>query len=601
MPSIRVLPPHIANQIAAGEVVERPSSVVKELVENSLDASATKVSVYVERGGKELIRVVDNGTGMPPQDLELALERHATSKIATEEDLYAIKSLGFRGEALPSIASVSDFTIKSAVDNSTTGWMVEVHFGRDKKGSPCACPKGTIVEVRDLFLEIPARRRFLKGDQTELAHINRMVRTYAVAFPEVNFKLSTKRRVLFESPSRGNDLSTLAPLLGDEIIPRLRPVEASGYGITIKGAVSGPGTGTSGPRLCHFFLNRRPFQSRLVLKAVREALRGEFLRNEYPALVLFFELDPGLVDVNCHPTKQEVRFKNGDKVFRLIYSAVKNALARPVATTISVTEDFEVREPVGPEYGGDKGHEGVREEALFDFPIPSSSGKGEIPSNLRKIVYSAHQEAREEPELMDQTRSKPCLTGTVEILGQVLDTYIVGRTNEGLFLMDQHSAHEALVFKRINRELDTKGTISSQRLAFPMVFSIGPEEIERFKEVRRDLLSLGLELDLFGEGEVAVRSIPTVLSFHAQKENVIRGLIQKALGGEFTSPKELLYDIASKAACKSAVKAGHGLETVEMETLVAECLREGVSHCPHGRPVFVLLGAVDLEKLFRRR
>ena len=595
MPLIRVLPPHIANQIAAGEVVERPSSVVKELVENSLDARATKVSIYVERGGKELIRVVDNGTGMSPQDLEIALERHATSKIATQEDLYAIKSLGFRGEALPSIASVSDFTIKSAIDNETGGWMVKVYFGREKRGTPCAAPKGTTVEVRDLFLEIPARRRFLKGDQTELAHINRIIRTYAVAFPEVHFKLSTKRRVIFESVGikdyTKDEFSRLTPLLGEEVIAKLRRVEASGYGITVRGAISGPGTGTSGPRLCHFFLNRRPFQSRLVLKAVKEAIRGDFLRNEYPALVLFFESDPELVDVNCHPTKQEVHFKNGDKVFRLIYSAIKNALSSPFKGSMAVIRDLKVNEPDDVTYG--------KEHDLFPIPENTKEKSSYIEYQTDELIetkFKNESPFAKTPPFLDHH-----LNETVEVLGQILDTYIVGRTEKGLFLMDQHSAHEALVFKRINRELDTKGVISSQRLAFPIIFSIEPEEIERFKEVRDELLSLGLEMDQFGEGEVAVRRIPTVLSFHTQKEKIIRELIQKALSGRLSSSRELLYDIASKAACKTAIKAGARLERVEMETLVTECLSEGVTHCPHGRPVFVVLGPSELERLFMRK
>ncbi|OCC16142.1 DNA mismatch repair protein MutL [Dissulfuribacter thermophilus] len=583
--SIRILPPHIANQIAAGEVVERPSSVVKELIENALDAGASEIVVEVEKGGKSLIRVMDNGNGMKKEDLELCVERHATSKIEDEEDLYAIKTLGFRGEALPSIGAVSELVIKSrsieSGEEMDSGWMVKVFFGRNKEVRPCPCPFGTIVEVRDLFLEIPARRRFLKSDQAELGHINKVVRTYAVAFPEKSFVLRSGRKELFSSPKRAGFQERFVPLLGQELASKLVPIEGEGYGIKISGAVSTPGAGITGPRQCHFFLNRRPFGSRFILKAVKEASRGLFMKNEYPALVLFLDMDSELVDVNCHPSKQEVRFRYSDRVFKLVYASIKNAFLRkrPEQEISTVEEDS------------------------YETPSESQSVKT-VMSSYSQIPFFEETKELENSKVQEQQLEHVTYNESEElptILGQVLDTYIVGMVRDGLFLMDQHGAHEALLFKRLLDQLKAKGRLPGQGLAFPIIIERSPEEMEIVHEVKKTLSPLGFDLDVFGATEVAVRRVPASLAVLENREEGVRSIVDKAFSTPSASSETFLHDLVAKVACGSAVKAGQALHGMELKNLVYECIEEGVTNCPHGRPVFVVLNRDDLERLFKRK
>lgn len=594
---VRILPPHIANQIAAGEVIERPVSVVKELVENAIDAKASKVTVEVQKGGKALIKVVDDGFGMVPEDVELSIRPHATSKIHGEEDLYAIESLGFRGEALPSIGAVSDLVVKSRTKDADSGWMVRVSFGRNTESRPVPMPPGTIVEVRDLFLEIPARRRFLKSDQAELARISRLIRQYSAGFPDVRFRLLSGRRELFSSPKDRDEFAYLEPLFGREHLKNLIPVRGEGYGIRLSGAMSPPGHGVVGSRMCFFYINKRPFSSKLVLKAIKEAIRGNFLHNEYPLISLHFHMPPELVDVNCHPAKLEVRFRHQDQIFRLVYSAVKNAMitARPVYSPLQSgpgAEGEDHEKSVSSLDAGTKNTQGV-----LQYPIPAD-GSGSDPAAC---------EGSGAPELhstctYNQTAPKTMNTNDkgVEILGQVLNTYIVGRTSRGLFLMDQHAAHEALLFKRINQSLEGKGRVAGQILAFPILVTLTDEMMERFPHVKTELGRLGFDIDLFGTEEIAIRKVPTCLALHGRKEEIIREVVEKAFMGPDITIEDLVYDLVASIACKGAVKAGHELHGMEITTLVNECLHEDIRHCPHGRPVFIVLDAVGLERLFKR-
>ena len=326
MSKINILPPHIANQIAAGEVVERPASIVKELLENSIDAGAKRVRVELEDGGKHLIRVTDDGVGLEKEDIDLAVERHATSKIRDESDLAVIHTMGFRGEALSSMGSVSRLSITSRPSDNIEGWLVRIDFGRSKKIMAAGCPSGTTVEVEDLFLEIPARRRFLKRRQTELGHISQIVCTLSVSFSEILFELLSDGREIFRSRPGCQGPERLWPLIGDQLVPQMLPVEGRSQEILVSGYVTPPEEARASSKSFYFFLNKRPINSRLLWKALNQAFRGFMMKNSYPMGALFLEVQPDQVDVNVHPAKQEVRFHDSDAIYRIVYHSVQKAL-----------------------------------------------------------------------------------------------------------------------------------------------------------------------------------------------------------------------------------------------------------------------------------
>ncbi len=587
---VRILPQHIANQIAAGEVVERPASVVKELLENALDAGADRIRVDLEQGGKRLIRVSDNGCGMTRGDLDLCVERHATSKIASEQDLYAIRTHGFRGEAIPSIAAVSRLTITSRTRESDEGWQVQVCFGRDKKLRAVGCPVGTVVLAEDLFLEIPARRRFLKQDRTELSRASQVVKVMAVAYPDVLFELYSGDRCLFRSNPGAAMPGALWPLVGRQTAERLSPVRARTPGLNMEGYISGPEDAATRFSSFYLFLNKRFIQSRLVYKAISLALKGTYMKGNYPVGALFIEMDPSRVDVNVHPSKQEVRFHDEDQVFRMVHFAIKRSLeGQPSATDPANEAEGETEGKMGGFRTPPAPESRIFRPGAVSVPLPWESADS---VDSAPEAAEAPQAAEPEPDYGTST-----LEG-FRIIGQLSGTYILVEGPDGLLLIDQHAAHEAINFKKLMEARKAKNTARFQLLAVPMVFERSPREMERFAAAKKVLLEVGIQAEEFGPGEIAIRALPPDIA--GNKKAIEEILCRVMETPDSCAVENVVHDLLATIACHSSVRASQALSTREMESLLRDLLHEGVTHCPHGRPVAVNVCWNEIRRRFGR-
>ncbi|MBW1671058.1 MAG: DNA mismatch repair endonuclease MutL [Deltaproteobacteria bacterium] len=601
MPKIHILPPHIANQIAAGEVVERPASIVRELLENSIDAGAKRIRVELEDGGKHLIMVTDDGVGLEKEDIDLAVERHATSKIKDEADLAIIRTMGFRGEALSSIGAVSRLSITSRPSDNIEGWRARMDFGRGKKTMAVGCPFGTTVKVEDLFLEIPARRRFLKRRQTELGHISQIVRTLSVGFPEILFELLSDGREIFRSRPGCQGSQRLWPLVGDQLVFQMLPVEGKSQEILVSGYVTPPKEARASSKSFYFFLNQRPINSRLLWKALNQAFRGFMMKNSYPMGALFLEVQPNQVDVNVHPAKQEVRFHNSDAIYRIVYHSVQRALediklvaspfgktqARLEETGLSIDQQeldilpdaFQVSEAL-PAYGEFPSSGQDQKTALIVGPEPSvSNDQG----------YHVHKS------------DKAHLWQDFHVLGQLAKSYILAEGPDGLVLVDQHAAHEALIFKRLNKQIARNDALNAQPLVFPEVMERNQEDIAKLPEICPILNRLGVVIESFGHSQIAIRAVPDFVASCSKSSEVVSGLIDRILSFPEQDVKGLVHDLLASMACHSAIKANHHLELQEMKALLKELVYEEVTHCPHGRPVSQVLGFGEIERRFGRK
>jgi DNA mismatch repair protein MutL len=610
MGRIHRLPPHIADQIAAGEVVERPASVVRELLENAIDAGADSIGVEIIDGGRRLIRVTDNGCGMDRQDLELAVERHATSKISSEEDLAAIRTLGFRGEAMPSIASVSRFTVTSQVEGQDSGWRVRMDFGRDKLIEPAGCPAGTVVEVEDLFLKIPARLRFLKRRQTEAGHISQQVRLHAAANPEIRFSLKSDGREVLRTSGTEDYPQALWPLLGHELVEKLLCVKGEGPGIRVYGHVAPPDEGRSSSRAFYFFLNGRSIGNRLLWKALNEAAKGFFMSRTYPAGVIFMEVDPEDVDVNVHPAKQEVRFHHTDAVYRAVYHSTRRAWENRAHSVGSEAR----RQPAGPsEFPGKSS---VNAENI-PLPWETAHGPGDSISEPRAANPSqtpaSHVFNSERPAYSESTVSFPKNTmeepvaGEAEtdpkqlrVIGQLDNSYILAEGPEGLVIVDQHAAHEGLIFRRLLEEFRKKGRVASQPLMFPDVIDVRPEDAERLSEILPTLARLGIEAEQFGPSQLSVRTMPDFLAGDRNAGGAIREILDRLFEAPSLDASALIHELLASMACHSAVRANQRLERSEMQSLLSQLREENVQNCPHGRPVSQLIDFSRIRRNFKR-
>ena len=601
MSKIHILPPHIANQIAAGEVVERPASIVKELLENSIDAGAKRIRVELEDGGKHLIRVIDDGVGLEKEDINLAVERHATSKIMDEADLAVIRTMGFRGEALSSIGAVSRLSITSRPSDNIEGWRVRMDFGRGKKIMAVGCSSGTTVEIEDLFLEMPARRRFLKRRQTELGHISQIVRTLSVGFPEILFELLSDGREIFRSRPGCKGPQRLWPLIGDQLVPQMLPVEGKSREILVSGYVTPPEEARASSKSFYFFLNQRPINSRLLWKALNQAFRGFMMKNSYPMGALFLEVQPDQVDVNVHPAKQEVRFHDSDAIYRIVYHSVQRALegikvvaapfgkipVRLEEAGLSINQQeldippdaFQISEAL-PAYGGFPSSGKDHKTALIAGPEPSVS-----PDQDHHVHRS----------------DKAHLWHDFRILGQLAKSYILAEGPDGLVLVDQHAAHEAIIFKRLNQQIARTDALDTQPLVFPEVLERNQEDIAKFPEICPILNRLGITIEPFGHSQVAIRSVPDFVASCPKTSEVVSELIDRILSFPEQDVKGLVHDLLASMACHSAIKANHHLELQEMNALLKELVSEEVTHCPHGRPVVQVLGFSEIERRFGRK
>ena len=594
--TIRRLPETVINRIAAGEVVERPASVVKELVENAIDAGATRIDAVIRYGGQTLIVVSDDGHGMSAEDLTLAVERHATSKLP-DDDLLAIESLGFRGEALPAIGAVARLSLTSRANGSDDAWTLSVEGGAIKGPEPAAHPKGTRIEVRDLFFATPARLKFLKTPRTEQTHAVDAVKRLAMAHPEIGFALSDGERDLVKLPPASGDeasLDRLGRIMGKDFPDNAMAINAEREGIKLSGYAGLPTLNRGNAQMQFLFVNGRPVRDRLLFGALRGAYR-EFLASErYPLVALFLELPGQAVDVNVHPAKAEVRFRDSGLVRGLIVGALKHALAKAghrASTTVSNATLGAVRPGGGisPSSGGGAGYAsaGLRERANeFYRPLPDLDAPPSAPAGTP-------MDDQETVNLGDYP------LGVAR--AQVHETYIITQTEDGIVIVDQHAAHERLVQERIKKALDSGG-VPRQGMLITEVVELGEGEQGQLLERADELTELGLVIEAFGDGAVVVREIPALLG-----ETDIQGLVRDladdlAAFDEGLALKQRLGDVCATMACHGSVRAGRRLNGAEMNALLREM--ETTPHsgqCSHGRPTYVELKLADIEKLFGRR
>ncbi len=577
---IHVLPPEIASQIAAGEVVERPASVVKELLENALDAHARAISVLVEGAGRKRIEVRDDGEGIPAEEAPLAVARHATSKLRSADDLFRIATLGFRGEALASIASVSRLTLITRTAAAETGVRIRVDGGRAAPPEPTAAPPGTTVRVEDLFFNVPARLKFLKADVTERRAINTLLARYALAYPRVRFKLLLEGRTALQTSGDGDRRAILGALYGAEVARQMLEVQAEENGLRLTGFISPPALTRSNRREMTFFVNGRWVQDLPLNKAVLQAYHTLLMVGRYPLTVLFLEVPPASVDVNVHPTKAEVRFREHDRVFSFVNRAVRRAvLAYAPAPRSGAVQHFWGGKSAPPREGG-----GLSDwDVAHAFPPP-----GEAPPAEAAAAARAPQQAA--------FGGMPIL----RLVGQVGNTYLVAEGPDGLYLIDQHAAHERVLFEKLMAQA-AAGQIPSQALLAPVAVTLPPHQAELLTEQLPTLGKLGFEVTPFGPNTFQVRAMPTLFGGR-DPAAALRALVEDFEEDETPLASALEARIAARVCKRLAIKGGQSLPPAEQEALLRSLEAcESPRTCPHGRPTMIHLSVDMLERQFGRR
>ena len=591
--SIRQLPPQLIDQIAAGEVVERPASVIKELVENSLDAGAGQIEIEIDGGGLRRCLVRDDGSGIPPEELALALSRHATSKIASLADLEHVATLGFRGEALPSIASVSRLELTSRTSGADAGWTVTADGGRLAAPAPAAHPQGTTVLVQDLFFNTPARRRFMRSERTESGHVEGLARRLALSRFDTGFSLRRDGRALFDlrrARDAGARVRRVAEICGEAFAAHVLELEQSAAGLHLSGWLGLPTFSRSQPDMQYFFVNGRMIRDRLVTHALRQAYADVLFHGRHPAYVLYLEMDPALVDVNAHPTKHEVRFRDARSMHGFLYKAVERALAgtRPAAAAgpSPATPRFSGRDGSGPEWRQDAMELGVREgtpaatrvpaiedAAVAAAPVPAPGGAAPSPADDLPLGHA---------------------------LGQLGGVYILAQNRDGLVIVDMHAAHERVLYERLKQSL-AGPEAAGQPLLVPVSVRVSPQEGELAETMREELARVGLEIDRRGPDVVVIRQVPVLLG-NADAEALLRDLLADfAEQGSSRRLEERLNEVLATMACHGSVRANRQLTIAEMNALLRDMERtERADQCNHGRPTWTQLSMAELDRLFLR-
>ena len=566
---IRILSEKVAAQIAAGEVVERPASVVRELIDNSVDAGAGRILIKIENGGRTLIRVADNGTGMDRDDLLLCTERHATSKISDLSDLFGVRTLGFRGEAVPSIAAVSRMVITSRTLDSLVGFRLALQGGKIKDIEETGAPVGTTVEVRDLFFNTPARKKFMRSADTETDHIVDTLSRVALPFTTLSFRLDDRDKTLLSLPSVDSKVSRLSALFGHEVAGSLIPVERELHGLRLSGYLSPPERDRARGDHLFLYVNRRSVRERLLTHAVIEGYGSRLMKGRYPYAVIFIEIDPALVDVNVHPAKQEVRFHQN----RLVHDAVKMVV------------DESLR---------------LEAAALFQIPAPPIESAEPKAGRIAEPMdeYATHLAGKRifhepEPQVPRLIKESPV------VLGQLKETYILCETKEGLLLVDQHAAHERKVYEKLKRSYKNS-SLECQPFLIPPRVEFSPSESRTILKRMGKLSELGITLEHFGGETFIVRSVP-VLLVDVHWEALLREIVPVLEDPGAVKEDQLVEELLALMACHGAIRAGRRLSREEMVSLVEQMDEVEVpTNCPHGRPVFKRLSFHEIEKMFRR-
>ena len=650
MAIIHELSPHLADLIAAGEVVERPASVAKELIENAIDAGATRITVEIENGGITYLRIADNGCGMSAEDAPVAFRRHATSKLRTEEDLAAIGTLGFRGEALAAISSVTRIDLFTRQTGAIAGLHLHLEAGEIQTNEEAGCPEGTTIVVRDLFYNTPARMKFLKKDFTEAGYILGVVQHAALSHSEIAFTLIRDGKQVFTTDGKGKLIAPVFAVFGKEMTANMIEVpRTERNGMTVYGYIVKPHAGRPNRSMQHFFVNGRYVKSRLMQAALEEAYRNAIITGKYPSGAVFLELPLSAVDVNVHPAKTEVKFSQEKPVFEAVYVACKNAImandnmpriehkdkpapaARPQESApVYEQQRFAVAKPAMPPAAPAPEKTGQDVPDLEDFLVavppraqkPRSFGMyAAAPRILQDDVSEPRLTSRgnagdsrplSQFDVPEQTSAAPTgpsapvqqpaapqtlepLDSGARVIGECFHTYLIAEDKDGLILIDKHAAHERILFNKLRAETE----MPQQELLTPVVVELTGEEAAAIQAQLEDIRKAGFAIDPFGENSFAVRSVPAYLD-SGDVQSVISELAEKAMSSRATVP-DRLDDLIHTVACKAAVKAGKPTSMTELQDLCDRVLGdENVRSCPHGRPTTVRLTKYELDKLFKR-
>jgi DNA mismatch repair protein MutL len=583
---IKILSQDLINQIAAGEVIERPSSVVKELLENAIDAGAGSISVEIEGNGLGLIRVSDDGAGMAEEELDLAIQRHATSKISTVDDLFAIHTLGFRGEALPSILSVSRAVISTRQAASPYGYSIDLEAGSISRRTKKGIPPGTIVEVADLFFNTPARRKFLKTAATEQRNVIEVISRYALAYPRIRFALEVNGRSVLNFPVRSDLIDRVSTVLGPKQAGNLIPFRRELPGITLHGLISSPSETRQNRSGIYAYVNNRSVKDVLLGSAVMEGYSGLLMKGRYPVAVLFVEVDPSEVDVNVHPAKAEVRFRHASATFGIVATTIKEMLVPG--------------RKVGADYPG----------IAMSSSAPRNDGSGLTPLEVREgisMVYGPKAMARiQAGRLFDET-DQPVRAGfsysDKTIIGMLHATYVLLQDDSALYILDQHAAHERITFERL-MALHTAGPLNTQLLLTPLILELSSAEFNAFEEAFEQIMAIGIDCEPFGGTTIAIRAVPQPLS-EADIKGAVFGLIHALMEGELHTDKaysDRFSSMIATVACHASIRAGKTLTPPEAVNLLKELDEVGSPiACPHGRPLFKKITIEEIERCLGRR
>ena len=596
---IKILPDHVINKIAAGEVVERPASVVKELIENSIDAGATEIQIDTQDAGRRLIRITDNGCGMSKSDARLAFERHATSKISDDSDLEAINTMGFRGEALSSIASIARVRMLTAEAGALSGVMVEIEGGIVKAMSDAAAPQGTSFEISHMFYNTPARLKFLKSPTTEFSHILTVVSRLAMARPSIGFKLANNNKMVLDLPVSSNLRERVFQLYGSEIAENLAPFSGGRDTVRVDGLLGRPGFTRADKTYQDFYVNRRAVKNSSLTHALYAAYSDMLMRDRHPVGFIFINVDPVLVDVNVHPAKAEVRFRNQSQVHDLVRDVIREGLRAQGAP----------EHGTGPEYAPS----GVK-EALSDYlqtellrrgPADSRRSSvlfGRRKSDLRPIGLQADEDAA--PHSLDLPRApgsaEPAPDSYLSPLAQLHDSFIIAQSREGLAIIDQHAAHERVLFEKLQEQYGA-GTVPLQNLLIPLSVELGPAQGVLLLEHLSELHELGILVEDFGSGTFVIKAMPALLAGTDYKQLLLDILDEVNVHGKSGKMAELRDGLLSVMACQPAIKIHRKLDIREMETLLDDLFKCRMPYtCPHGRPTVVRFSTDEIRKMFKR-
>jgi DNA mismatch repair protein MutL len=622
MSRIRLLSETVASQVAAGEVVERPASVVKELIENSIDARARKIDTVIRRGGISLVRVIDDGCGMDRDDALLSLERHATSKIRSAADLQAVATLGFRGEALPSIASVSRFRLTTREGDAVAGTEIVVNGGkidivRDGGEAP-----GTQVEVRSLFYNLPVRRKFLRSENTESRNIEHQIHLQAIGHPQIGFSLLRDDRMLFQLPAAATLGDRIRDLYGIELLERLVDVNGTpSRNVRIGGFIGRAGLSRQTRTQQLVFVNGRAIESALLTAVIREGYHTALMKGQYPVTFLFLELDPAVVDVNVHPAKREVRFRDPSAVREAIVRSIQQTLERsrmawqekfrgPLITPAAVPEnairDFKLRPEVAvprethrelPHLGPTVAGVGSSAAALAKA---DESGRAQVPDSLSQTLRAPPIDSASEA-LALQRSQRVSAQQQFQIIGVLSKLYVLMENTDGLVLVDQHAAHERILFEELRRRMEEQG-VPTQKLLLPQTFDVPPRDADWIERNISVLQKMGIGIESFGPGTFKIDSLPGFLNVSDPAQFMRKVIDDLKSAGNSTSPMRLGEEMIATTVCRHAVKANDPLRYPEIDKLIRDLLECDLPYCcPHGRPTMIQISLAELEKKFGRK